>query len=102
MAEGRLVGNEVVVGQPDHRAEHLPAWVGGVIVEQRGGATYLISLTRPIVVAGNTEQRLVLSARHLGHPVEGILVGPLGMLLCRCRLPARACAPNGRVVAVPS
>jgi hypothetical protein len=93
MGQDRLVGQQVVVGEWDYSAEELPAWVEGLVVKRKAEDTYLVSLKRPIVVAGKAERTLVLTGRHLGYPVTGIRVGPLRSLVCRSRLLARLFAP---------
>ena len=93
MDRGPLIGKEVVIGGWDYTREQLPAWVEGVVAERRSADTYLVSLKRPIAVTGMPEARLVVTGRHLGHPVHSIVVGPLKMLLCRHRLLARLFAP---------
>lgn len=93
MGGGQLVGREVVVGEWDYTGEQLPAWVEGMVAEKRAEDTHLVSLARPLVVAGNAEKRLVLTGRHSGCPITNILAGPLRMLLCRHRLLARLFAP---------
>jgi hypothetical protein len=88
----RLVRQRVVIGQWDYTGEQLPTWVEGE-VERNDLDTYLIALQRPVVVAGQPEDKLVVTGRHIGHPISNILVGPIRLWLCSLPLVARVLAP---------